>query len=101
CRSMVAGSPRSDRVRTLTNYIGGKQVPPSGGGYLDVLEPATGEAFARVPASTESDVAAAVQAAGTAFQAWSMAPAAFRSSVLLRVADLIDAGLEELARAES
>ncbi len=88
-------------MRTLTNYVGGEQVPPGAGRYLDVLEPATGAAFARVPASDASDVAGAVKAAGAAFEAWSAAPAAFRSGVLLRIADLIDAGLEELAGAES
>ena len=98
---MAAVSPRSDAVRTLTNYIAGEPVPPAAGRYLDVLEPATGVAFARVPASDAADVSRAVEAAGAAFPAWSNAPAAFRSGLLLRIAELIDAGLEELARAES
>jgi len=98
---MAAGSPRSDAVRDLTNYIAGEPAPPATGRYLDVLEPATGSAFARVPASDASDVARAVTAAGAAFPAWSAAPAAFRSRLLLRIADLIDAALEELAQAES
>jgi aminomuconate-semialdehyde/2-hydroxymuconate-6-semialdehyde dehydrogenase len=88
-------------VRTLTHYIAGQQVPPAAGRYLDVLEPATGAAFARVPAGDASDVDRAVAAAAAAFPAWSDAPAAFRSGVLLRIADLIDAALEELAQAES
>ena len=98
---MAAGSPRSDAVRTLTNYIAGEQVPPAAGRYLDVLEPATGSKFAQVPASDASDVGRAVAAAAAAFPAWSAAPAAFRSGLLLKIAELIDAGLEELAQAES
>lgn len=96
---MAAGSPRSDAVRTLSNYIAGEPVPPAAGRYLDVLEPATGTAFAKVPASDASDVGRAVAAAEAAFPAWSAAT--FRSRILLRIADLIDAGLEELAQAES
>ncbi|HEU5218778.1 MAG TPA: aldehyde dehydrogenase family protein, partial [Gemmatimonadales bacterium] len=88
-------------MRTLTNFIGGAQVPPAAGRYLDVLEPATGAAYAKVPASDASDVARAVGAASAAFPAWSTAPASVRSGVLLRIADLIDAGAEELATAES
>jgi aminomuconate-semialdehyde/2-hydroxymuconate-6-semialdehyde dehydrogenase len=88
-------------VRTLTNYIAGEQVAPAAGGYLDVLDPATGAAFRAVPASDATDVASAVGAAAAAFPAWSAAPASSRSAVLLRIADLIDAGLEELAEAES
>jgi aminomuconate-semialdehyde/2-hydroxymuconate-6-semialdehyde dehydrogenase len=88
-------------VRTLANFINGAQVPPAAGRYVDVLEPATGQAIARVPSSDAGDVSNAVAAAGAAFPAWSESPAAFRSGLLLRIADLIDARLEELALAES
>ncbi|HEV8197529.1 MAG TPA: aldehyde dehydrogenase [Gemmatimonadales bacterium] len=88
-------------MQILTNYIAGAQVSPSAGRYLDVLEPATGTVFAQVPASDETDLATAVSAARAAFPDWSDAPAAFRSELLLRIADLIDGSLEELARAES
>jgi aminomuconate-semialdehyde/2-hydroxymuconate-6-semialdehyde dehydrogenase len=88
-------------VRTLTNYIDGELVPPGSGDYLEDIEPATGSPFARAPDSDANDVARAVAAAEAAFPAWSRTPAAERSRVLLRIADLIDAGMEELARAES
>ena len=88
-------------MRTLTNFIAGEPVAPAGGAYLDDLEPATGSPLARVPASDAADVARAVAAAEAAFPAWSDTRAAERSRVLLRIADRIDAGLEELARAES
>jgi aminomuconate-semialdehyde/2-hydroxymuconate-6-semialdehyde dehydrogenase len=88
-------------VRTLGNFINGAQVPPAAGRYLDVLEPATGQVIARVPAGDATDVAGAVDSATTAFPAWSESPAAIRSGVLLRIAELIDARLDELAEAES
>jgi len=92
--------PRSE-VRTLGNFINGAQAPPAAGRYLDVLEPATGQVTARVPAGDATDVAQAVDAATAAFPAWSESPAAFRSGLLLRIADLIDQRLDELAEAES
>ena len=86
---------------TLTNHINGIDVPPSTGAYLDTAEPATGAVHARVPDSGEADVEAAVAAARAAFPAWSGMPAPERSRVLLKLADLIDANLDDLARAES
>jgi aminomuconate-semialdehyde/2-hydroxymuconate-6-semialdehyde dehydrogenase len=88
-------------VRTLSNYIAGESAAPAGGEYLDDLEPATGTPLARVPASDAADVDRAVAAAEEAFPRWAATPAAERSRLLLRIADLIDGRLTELARAES
>lgn len=88
-------------MTTLANYIDGAQAAPSAGRYLDVLEPATGRPLARAPASGPEDIAQAVTAAKRAFPAWAALPAGDRSRILLRIADLIDARLPELARAES
>ena len=76
CRWTAADLPRSE-VRTLGNFINGAQAPPAAGRYLDVLEPATGQVTARVPAGDATDVAQAVDAATAAFPAWSESPAAF------------------------
>ena len=88
-------------MRTLDNYIAGEPAAPAGGAYLDDLEPATGAPLARVPASDSADVERAVAAAEAAFPRWAGTPAAERSRLLLRIADLIDGRLEDLARAES
>lgn len=88
-------------MKTLANYIDGELASPTAGRYLDVLEPATGRTFARAPDSGEEDVERAVGAAVRAFPEWSLARAVERSNVLLRIADLIDARLEDLAMAES
>lgn len=85
----------------ITNFIAGKQQPPIGGEYLDVVEPGTGEVYAQCPASTEPDVNAAVEAAKAAFPAWSATPPEERSRVMLRIADLIERDLDRLAEAES
>lgn len=86
---------------TLANFIGNEFVPPASGDYLDVVEPATGRVYARVPLSDEADVNRAVAAAEAAFPAWSALPAAERSRLLFRLADVIDANVERLAQAES
>jgi aminomuconate-semialdehyde/2-hydroxymuconate-6-semialdehyde dehydrogenase len=86
---------------TISNFIAGKEVPPSSGEYLEKVEPATSRSFARVPRSQAADVDAAAEAAVAAFPAWSTTPAAERARILLRIADLIDRDLEPLAQAES
>src|SRR4051812_18687554 len=85
----------------IRNFIDGQFVEPSGGKYLDNIEPATGKAYSLVPDSDAADVELAVAAAEKAFPAWSKTPAADRSRFLLRIADLIERDLEKLARAES
>lgn len=85
----------------IQNFVGGQFVGPAGGKYLDNIEPATGKPYSQVPDSDSRDVELAVAAAEKAFPAWSRTPAAERSRILLRVADLIDRDLEKLARAES
>lgn len=85
----------------LANFIDGRPVPPRAGRYLDLVEPATGRVHSRAPASDESDVTAATDAARTAFPAWSAMPAPERSRILSKLADLIDANLDRLARTES
>ncbi len=88
-------------MKTIDNYINGQTVPPISGRYLDDFEPATGEAYARVPDSDERDIQRAVEAAERAFPSWSVLSAADRSRVLLRISDTITTRLEELALAES
>ena len=85
----------------IQNFIDGQLVPPVSGAYLDNIEPATGKAYSQVADSDSGDVDRAVAAAETAFPGWSRTPAAERSRILLRIADLIERDLEKLARAES
>jgi len=93
--------PASASSSLLQNFIGGRFVAPESGAYLDDLEPATGELLARIPDSNAADVDAAVQAAKRAFPAWSKTPAEERSRLLLKLADLIERNLDELALLES
>src|ERR1700675_4827781 len=85
----------------IRNFIDGQLVEPVGGKYLDNIEPATGKPYSQVADSDSRDVDLAVAAAEKAFVNWSKTPAAERSSILLRIADLIERDLEKFARAES
>ena len=87
-------------MKPLENYVDGQFVPPASAQYLDNIEPATGRVYSRVPDSDERDVEQAVAAAETAFPAWSHTPAAERSRILFRIADLIETNRDRLARAE-
>src|SRR5437773_8761716 len=87
--------------QTIQNFIDGQFVEPVGGRYLDNIEPATGKPYSQVADSDTRDVELAVAAAEKAFVDWSEKPAAERSKILLRIADLIERDLEKLARAES
>lgn len=88
-------------MEQIANYIDGKLVPAASGNWLENIEPATGLLYSEVADSEKADVDAAVAAAESAFEAWSNAQVEERSRMLLRIADLIEANLEDLALAES
>jgi acyl-CoA reductase-like NAD-dependent aldehyde dehydrogenase len=88
-------------MQKLSNYINGELVAPVSGSYLDNYNPAEGKVYSLVPDSDERDVALAARAAKQAFDEWSSLLPEKRSSVLIRIADLIDRDLDKLARAES
>ncbi|MEU9992094.1 aldehyde dehydrogenase family protein [Streptomyces sp. NPDC048045] len=67
---------------------------------LKVLNPATEEVVATVPAADAADVDAAVVRAGRAQQAWAALAPADRARLLRRFADVVDAHVDELARLE-
>jgi len=85
----------------LANLIDGRLQAPIHGAWLDVHEPATGAAFAHCPDSDPADVDAAVAAASRAAAGWASTPIEERARLLSRLADMIEARLEEFAALES
>jgi aminomuconate-semialdehyde/2-hydroxymuconate-6-semialdehyde dehydrogenase len=85
----------------LANLIDGELRAPTGGAYLDVFEPATGKVYAHCPDSDAGDVQAAIAAAERAALAWAALAAGERAKYLHRLADAVEAKLDELAREES
>lgn len=73
------------------------------GGRMTVENPATNETIAEVGAANRADVDAAVAAAKTAFYdgRWSRLTPAERSLAIWKLADLLEARMEDFARAES
>jgi malonate-semialdehyde dehydrogenase (acetylating)/methylmalonate-semialdehyde dehydrogenase len=82
----------------VRNYIDGEWRRPSGEAGGEVLNPATGEVLARVPAGAAADVAAAVEAAARAFPQWRAAPPGERIQYLFRLKQLLEEHFEEIAR---
>lgn len=77
--------------------IGGEWTDAHGGDSLDVYNPATGQVVDSVPKGGREDARRAIDSAAQAFKVWSERPAIERSRVLLKIAELIRAGAEELA----
>ena len=88
-------------VSTHKNFVGGEWVDAVEGGTMDVLNPATGETFASVPACTAEDVDRAVEAARKALPGWLDSTPAERAELLLELAGILDANADELAQIES
>ena len=82
-------------------FIGGDWVDAVDGGRLTVINPATGELLAEVPAAGAADIDAAVAAARSALPVWAATPPARRAELLwalgTRIAELGD----ELATLEA
>jgi len=85
----------------IANYINGELVAPNSAEYLDNINPATAEKFAKTPLSDERDLASAIQSAEDAFPAWSRLSVKDRANHLMKIAQLIKSNLSELALAES
>lgn len=81
---------------TYDMLIDGKLV--AGDRALDVIDPATGGVFATCACASEAQIELAVAAAAAAFPAWAATPAEERSAIMVRIAEVIEANLETLAR---
>ena len=85
-------------LRRAPMLIGGKWVESASGEVLEVEDPAHRRPIAEVPRGRSEDVVRAVNAADQAFPAWSRTIPRERGRLLLRIADALEARVEELAR---
>ena len=96
----IEGLP--DRATLITQLvIDGELVEAAGGETVPTVDPATNQPIAEVAAAQPEDVDRAVAAARRAFPAWRDLDPDKRARILLRVAELIEAERERLARIES
>ncbi|MCL2482338.1 MAG: aminobutyraldehyde dehydrogenase [Propionibacteriaceae bacterium] len=86
---------------TLQNFVGGQWVDSFGTDVSPIVNPATGEVIAQAPRGTEQDVERAVSAAEAALPEWMETTPGERASMLLRLADAVQADATELFRLES
>lgn len=85
----------------LGHVIGGKVDIGAATGGIDVVNPATGSAIGQLPRGSADDVGRAVDAARAAFTGWRAATPGHRASVMMAVADAVDANAEQLGALES
>ena len=89
-------------IESYAQLIGGKQVQALSGRSLPMIDPCSGETFARIAAGGAEDIDVAVRAAQTALDGeWGRTPPVERSRILQRWARLIMNNHEELAALES
>lgn len=88
-------------MEKILNYINGVLTEPIEGKFFDTINPAIGKPYALVSDSDKADLATAAEAALMAFPKWSATPARDRSTVLIKIAELIERDLDKLALAES
>jgi len=88
----------TDEPKKIDNYIGGSFVAPTGGNYLDVLDPAVPDkVVARCAVSTTKDVELAVESAQKAFPAWSKMTIKARAAIMMKFHMIIQRETKELA----
>ena len=76
--------------------INGELVP--GASTMHVINPATEEALAECPRSSEEQLNEAVQAAKEAFPSWSQTKIKDRKEIVSKIADIVEANAQELAQ---
>ncbi|GAB3644391.1 gamma-aminobutyraldehyde dehydrogenase [Streptomyces sparsus] len=87
-------------LRRLRNYIDGEFRDAEDGRTTEVVDPATGEAYALAALSGPADVDAALAAAPAWFPAWRDATPGTRQLAVLKIADALEARADELLAIE-
>ncbi len=100
---LLSANTRRFLAQPKRMLIGGEWLEAVGGGTLEVVDPASAEVFATVPAGEAADIDRAVAAARKAFEQgeWPKMRPVDRERLLLRLADLVEANAQELAEIEA
>ena len=88
-------------MKILQNFVNGKKVSATSDKVQDLINPATGEVFAKAPVSNAADVDKAMKAAAGAFEIWKESTPGERQKAINKIADAIEARSEELIGIES
>jgi len=87
-------------TKTLKNFINGELVDSRGKDTIDLVDPVTGDVYAKSPVSNDADVDSAYQAAAAAFEEWGETTPSERQKALWQIADAMEAKADEFAAAE-
>lgn len=85
-------------MKIIKNYYGGKWISSQNSTLLDVENPSTGDVIAKVPLSTKDEVNSAVEVAAEAYRKWKNVPVSTRVEPLFKLASMIRANEEKIAR---
>ena len=88
-------------MEQLLNFINGASVPSSSGKTSDLINPSTGEVYAKAPVSNSADVDQAMKSASDAFFGWRDSTPSERQRALLKIADALESRAEEIVAIES
>ncbi len=86
---------------TYDNFINGEWIAPVSGEYFDDTSPINGQKICRVARSQSEDIEIALDAAHAAKDAWAKTSPTERATLLNKIADQIEANLEDIAIAET
>ncbi|HAY09402.1 MAG TPA: aldehyde dehydrogenase, partial [Thauera sp.] len=100
---LLSANTRRFLAQPKRMLIGSEWLEAVGGGVLEVVDPASAQVFASVPAGEAADIDRAVAAARKAFEQgeWPRMRPVDRERLLLRLADLVEANAQELAEIEA
>ena len=81
----------------LKNYINGQWIESKGSVLLDVINPASGQLLARVPAGSKDDITQAAEKAHQAWQSWRNTPSTQRIQYLFKMKQVMEGNSDEIA----
>ena len=91
-------APAGDKVKRVEMLIDGSWTRSASGEEITVESPGNRQIIAAIPRGGAEDVDRAVKAATAAFASWSRVAPRERGRMLLKIADVMEARVEELAR---
>jgi methylmalonic acid semialdehyde dehydrogenase len=84
-------------IKPVTNFVNNEHLVRSGGSWVDITDPATGDVVTQVMDSTAAELAEVVDAAQAAFAAWSGKTMKARAAIMMKLHYLINENAQELA----
>ena len=88
-------------MKSLNNFVAGSATQSQSGATTEIINPATGTAYATAQLSNLADVDHALSAAANAFQEWRETTPAERQRALLKIADALESRADEIVAIES